>query len=156
MPLGSVAGMSGARPLSRDAVLAIVRAEARALVFQKVSLGDDELLPARPPPLAHDGPPLSRFLISQSGRTAPVIHRSRRGESGWARYRLLAGPVPDGHIYGPLDLGSAPALPTISARRLPYRMAVMGHRHTQAPGTRSHRHGTGRSCLNLPCSRFRC
>jgi hypothetical protein len=60
MLLRSVASMAGAgrgaRLLPRHAILVIVAAEPLALVFQKASLSDNDLLPACPSPLAHDGP----------------------------------------------------------------------------------------------------
>src|SRR5258705_9353100 len=113
MLLGSVAGVAGAgrgaRLLSRDAVLVIVRVEPLALVFQKAGLSDDELLPACPP-FAHDGPPLSRFLTrperlhggrntTQRGTAIPSqppgLHR--------ARYHALTErdhPAPSGNPAG--------------------------------------------------------
>jgi hypothetical protein len=93
MPHGSVAGMAGtgraARLLSHDAVLVIVGAEPLALVFQKASLSHDDLLPACPPPLAHDGPLFRDSLLGRRDHTAPVIQRSGPGCT-------LAGHLADG------------------------------------------------------------
>src|SRR5436189_1150 len=132
---GSVAGMAGAgrgaRLLSRAAVLVVVRAEPLALVFQKAGLSDDDLLPACPP-LAHDGPPLSRFLTrperSHGARNTTQRRLTKRDHPGprWTPAGRLTG-----ILTGVLMLATSMACWTWGARwycALPSWFASITHR----------------------------
>src|SRR5262249_18165951 len=94
--LANMAGTGrGAQLLPRDAVLVIVAAKPLALVFQIASLSDNDLLPACPPPLAHDGL-LCRFLTRLEQPQGAVIQPScgQFGHRLPAARRCIAGHQP--------------------------------------------------------------